>query len=80
MLRVARERSRIMSDDKNNVGKADRDRVAANQPYEVDLLVQKFGLPKAVVEKAIQQFGPMRKDIERHLSGLKSAKGQHASK
>ena len=56
-----------MSDDKSKVGKMDRDRVSASEPYEVEHLAQKFGVPEAEVRKAIQQAGPMRRDVEAHL-------------
>jgi Protein of unknown function (DUF3606) len=62
-----------MSDDKHNVGKADRDRVSATEAWEVDYLVRKFGLSKEIVVKEIQAHGPMRKAVEaaleRHLGG-----------
>src|SRR5690348_13956794 len=57
----------IMSDSKSQVGKADRDRVAASQPYEVNYLVKKYGLSKEIVERIVQQYGPMRKDVETQL-------------
>ncbi len=38
-----------MSDDKSNVGKADRDRVSAEERYEVDTLVKKYGLPRETI-------------------------------
>jgi hypothetical protein len=62
-----------MSDDKSNVGKADRDRVSAEEDYEVQHLAQKFDLPVDLVQKAIAQTGPMRADVEKQLSAMKGA-------
>jgi hypothetical protein len=61
-----------MSDNKSEVGKTDRDRVAATQPYEVSYLVKKYGLSKEIVERVVQQFGPMRKDVETQLERMKT--------
>lgn len=60
-----------MSDDKSNVGQRDRDRVSANEPYEVEHLAKKFGVSQAEVKQAIQQAGPMRRDVEAHLQKAK---------
>jgi hypothetical protein len=61
-----------MSDDKSKVGTMDRDRVSANEPYEVEHLAQKFGVSQAEVKKAIQQAGPMRRDVEAQLQKVKA--------
>lgn len=60
-----------MSDDKSKGGKPDRDRVSANEPYEVDYLAKKTGLPAPLVNKVIEQEGPMRSDVERYLEEMK---------
>jgi hypothetical protein len=61
-----------MSDDKSKVGTMDRDRVSASEPYEVEHLAQKFGVSQAEVKKAIQQAGPMRRDVEAQLQKVKA--------
>ena len=58
-----------MSDNKSQVGKADRDRVSLSEDYEVTDLAQKFGITAAQAREAIKSYGPMRKDIEAHLRG-----------
>ncbi len=63
-----------MSDDKSKVGKTDRDRVSAGEPYEVEQLARKFGVPQAEVEKAIRQAGPMRRDVEAELQKAKAGR------
>ena len=60
-----------MSDDKSKRGKPDRDRVSANEPYEVRYIVEQTGLPAGLVENVIRQEGPMRSDIMRYLERIK---------
>ena len=60
-----------MADDKSKRGKPDRDRVSRGEPYEVDHLVKKHGLPAPLVRKVIDQEGPMRQDVERYLERIK---------
>ncbi|NOU28182.1 MAG: DUF3606 domain-containing protein [Polyangiaceae bacterium] len=60
-----------MSDDKKKVGKADRDRVSRNEPYEVDRIAKKHQMPAPLVEKIIEQVGPMRRDVEKKLEDMK---------
>lgn len=60
-----------MSDDPKKVGKPDRDRVSANEPYEVEHIAHKYGLPAPLVQNVIRQEGPMRSDVERYLENMK---------
>jgi hypothetical protein len=60
-----------MSDDKEKVGKPDRDRVSSTEKYEVEHLAKKFALPSPLVKKVIVQEGPMRKDVEKYLEKMK---------
>lgn len=60
-----------MSDDKTKRGESDRRRVSANEPYEVDYLAKKTGLPAPLVKKVIEQEGPMRSDVEKYLDRMK---------
>jgi hypothetical protein len=57
-----------MPDNKNEIGKPDRDRVSADERYEVALLAQKFGKSIDFVESVIRRFGPMRSDVEAQLA------------
>lgn len=60
-----------MPDDKNKRGGPDRRRVSANEPYEVDYLARKTGLPAPLVRNVIRQEGPKRSDVERYLDRMK---------
>jgi len=60
-----------MSDDKTKRGKPDRDRVSGIEPYEVNYLARKTGLPAPLVKNVIKQEGPMRSNVERYLSRMK---------
>lgn len=63
-----------MPDNKSLVGKADRNRVSAEEDYEVRVLAQKFDMPPTLVKNVITQEGPMRRDIEKYLTKMKAAK------
>lgn len=62
-----------MSDDKSKVGGPDRQRVAANEPYEVDHVAKKHGVPASEVKKTVEEEGPMRKDVEKKLENTKES-------
>lgn len=64
-------RQSAMSDNKKRVGKADRDRVAAGEPYEVNRLAKKVGLPPKLVQNVIRQEGPTRTNVEAYLKRMK---------
>ncbi|HRO42145.1 MAG TPA: DUF3606 domain-containing protein [Flavipsychrobacter sp.] len=54
-------------DNMNFRGGRDRDRVSANQPYEVRYLSEKFGVEKQIVMDAIKACSGKRKLIEDYL-------------
>lgn len=57
-----------MSDNKKNTGKADRNKVASKQAYEVEYLHGKYpGLSHQQVYAAIKKAGPERKNIVSYL-------------
>ena len=56
-----------MADNKQQVGKPDRDRVDKDDPSEVSRIATKFGTSAAAVREAIAKVGPMRADVERVL-------------
>lgn len=60
-----------MPDNKKQVGKPDRLRVSSSEQYEVDHIAKKFELPASLVKNVIKQEGPMRKDVEAYLRGMK---------
>ena len=57
-----------MADNKQAVGKPDRDRVDKNDPSEVSQVATKFNTSAAAVREAIEKVGPMRSDVERELA------------
>ncbi len=60
-----------MSDDKTKRGKPDREHVSGNEPYEVNYLARKTGLPAPLVRNVIKQEGQMRSNVERYLNRMK---------
>ena len=56
-----------MADDTSKVGKADRDRVNINEPYELRDWSQKFGVSPERLAEAVTKVGPMAKDVAKHL-------------
>lgn len=60
-----------MADDRSKTGKPDRDRVSSSEPYEINYLAKKTGLPPPLVKNVVRQVGPMRTDIERYLNNMK---------
>ena len=64
-----------MSDNKK-VGKPDRIRVAASEPYEIDHLARKHELPRPLVRNVVNQVGPMRRDVESYLQQMKRNRGR----
>ncbi len=49
-----------MPDDKSKRGAADRSRVAAGEPYEVNYFARKHGLSREEAQKIIKQAGGNR--------------------
>ncbi|WP_394836295.1 DUF3606 domain-containing protein [Pendulispora rubella] len=60
-----------MSDDKSKVGMPDRFRVAAEEKWEVDYLVKKFGVSVDDVRRAVAKVGNSRSAVEAELVRLK---------
>ena len=57
-----------MTDDKKLTGQQDQSSVNANEDYEVEDLHQKYPhLSHQIVKDAVVKFGPVRKNIEKHL-------------
>jgi hypothetical protein len=60
-----------MSDNKQLKGQQDRNKVNAQEPYEVEDLHQKYPhLPHQTVADAVKKHGPERKKVEAYLDGL----------
>ena len=60
-----------MADDKSKRGGADRKKVAAAQPYEVNYVAKKVGVKPAAVKKAIKKLGNDRLKVEKALKPKK---------
>lgn len=60
-----------MPDDKKKVGKPDRDRVSANEPYEVRRIAKQTDMPAPLVKNVVKQVGPMRKNVEAYIEKMK---------
>lgn len=60
-----------MPDNKKIVGKPDRARVSAKEPYEMRRLAEKVDLPVPLVTKVAEQVGPMRSKVEKKLNEMK---------
>jgi len=61
-----------MADNKSNIGKQDDIRVDKNDPSEVEYLHRQFpNKSHEEIKKAVEQYGPLRKDIENALNGKK---------
>jgi len=65
-----------MADNKKKVGKPDRIRVAASEPYEIGHLARKHELPRPLVRNVVNQVGPMRRDVESYLQQMKRNRGR----
>ena len=64
-----------MADNKQQRGQQDRNKVNAQEPYEVEDLHQKYpNLSHQTVADAVKTYGPDRKKIEAHLDGIHSGK------
>ena len=59
-----------MPDDKSKIGGQDKSRVAENEEYEIQYLVQKTGASAEQVRQAIQKVGNEREKIEKYLNNL----------
>lgn len=56
-----------MADNKEKVGKQDRDRISLSEEYEVRDWSEKFGITPDKLREAVKQAGPMAKDVEAYL-------------
>jgi uncharacterized protein DUF3606 len=59
-----------MPDDKTKVGEPDRNRVAADQDYEVEYFAEKYGLRPQHVRDLIARFGNSREKLEEEAKKL----------
>jgi len=59
-----------MTDDKSKRGAADRNRVAANERYELDYFAEKHGISREDARRIIKQHGSDRDAADRAASKL----------
>ncbi|AHF83681.1 hypothetical protein RLEG3_18425 [Rhizobium leguminosarum bv. trifolii WSM1689] len=60
-----------MADDKSKRGAADRNKVAAGEPYEVAYFAKKHGISRDQAEKIIDKHGPDRDAANKAAERLK---------
>lgn len=58
-----------MSDDKNQTGGQDRQRISLSDDYEVRDWSQKYGVSEERLRAAVGKVGNMADDVERELRG-----------
>lgn len=63
------KREIIMSDDKNQTGNPDRQRISLSEDYEVRDWSQKFGVSEERLRAAVEKVGNQADDVERELRG-----------
>ncbi|MDQ3038753.1 MAG: DUF3606 domain-containing protein [Pseudomonadota bacterium] len=56
-----------MSDDKNNSGSPDRDRIDVNTDYELEYWTKALGVSPQVLRAAVDAVGPTANAVRRHL-------------
>lgn len=58
-----------MADDKNARGPQDSSRIAMGEDYEVEYWMDKFGVTRDQLQKAVDAVGNGADAVERHLKG-----------
>lgn len=56
-----------MTDDKNNTGSPDRDRINVNEDYEVQYWTKTLGVTAAQLREAVKAVGPTSAAVREHL-------------
>ena len=56
-----------MPENKKDKGQQDRSRVAADQDFEINYLVEKTGASREEIERAIKEVGNSRENVEAFL-------------
>jgi Protein of unknown function (DUF3606) len=57
-----------MPDDLRKTGKADDTRIDVEQDHELSYWSKELGVSREQLRQAVQQAGPMVKDVRRHLN------------
>ncbi|MBB4758661.1 hypothetical protein FHT15_003383 [Xanthomonas campestris] len=56
-----------MTDDKNNAGSPDRDRINVNEDYELQYWTKALGVSAEELRAAVKAVGPTAAAVRRHL-------------
>jgi len=56
-----------MSDNKNNIGSPDRDRISLSEDYEIRYWSQKFGVSTGALQNAVKRVGSNPKNVRDYL-------------
>jgi len=56
-----------MTDDKNNAGSPDRDRINVNEDYELQYWTKVLGVSAEELRAAVKAVGPTAAAVRRHL-------------
>ncbi len=56
-----------MSDDKQNRGPRDRERINIHEPYEVQYRTRQYGCTESDLRQAVAAVGVMARDVENYL-------------
>jgi len=65
-----------MADNKDNIGRPDRDRINLSEDYEVQDWKKKFGVSSQDLREAVKKVGNVAKDVEAYLkNGKKNKQG-----
>jgi len=56
-----------MSDDKENTGSPDRDRINVNEDYELQYWTKALGVSAAQLKEAVKAVGPTSAAVRKHL-------------
>lgn len=57
----------MMMDDKDSVGKRDRERINIREHFEVFDWATKFGVSQERLKEAVKKVGPMVADVKKEL-------------
>jgi len=57
-----------MADDLKQTGRADDQRINVDQDHELNYWSKELGVSRDELRRAVQQAGPMVRDVRQHLS------------
>jgi hypothetical protein len=60
-----------MSDNKNNIGNPDRERISLSEDYEIQSWSKRFGVSREELVNAVKRVGNSARKVEEFLKGRK---------